>query len=100
MPRHMHPHCVGTNHCESRSRSLAGSYWPGPVGLQYSPREVCTSVARGTLTEVAHRLVRFGEVQISNQKCCHCCCCALKGLDSGVERMGRHSRQKYLVDVC
>ena len=26
------------------------SYWPGPIGLQYSPREVCTSVARGTLT--------------------------------------------------
>ena len=26
------------------------SYWPGPVGLWYSPREVCTSVARGTLT--------------------------------------------------
>ena len=26
------------------------SYWPGPVGLQYSPKEVCMSVARGMLT--------------------------------------------------
>ena len=25
-------------------------------------------------------------------------CRALKGLDSGVERTGRHSRQKYLVE--
>ena len=50
MPRHMHPISVGTNHCISRYRFLAVSYWPGPVGLWYSPKEVCTSVARGTLT--------------------------------------------------
>ena len=48
----MHPHSVGTNHCISRYRSLVVSYRPGPVGLRYSPREVCTSVARGMLTHI------------------------------------------------
>ena len=46
----MHPVSVRTNHCTSQYRSFAVSYRPGPVGLWYSPREVCASVARGTLT--------------------------------------------------
>ena len=57
MPRHVHPHSVGTDHCISRYRSLTVSYWPGPVELRYSSREVCTSVARGTLT-ISLRLSR------------------------------------------
>ena len=47
----MHPNRVRANHCTSRYRPFADSYRPGPIGLRYSPREVCTSVARGTLTE-------------------------------------------------
>ena len=50
MPRHMHPISVRTDHCTSWYRFFTVSYQPGPVGLWYSPREVCTSVARGTLT--------------------------------------------------
>ena len=48
----MHPQHVRADHCTSQYRLFADSYWPGPVGLRYSPREVCTSVARGTLTEM------------------------------------------------
>ena len=46
----MHPLSVWANYCTSQSRPITVSYRPGPVGLRYSPREVCTSVARGTLT--------------------------------------------------
>ena len=46
----VHPISVGTDHCTSQYRFLTVSYQPGPVGLWYSPREVCTSIARGTLT--------------------------------------------------
>ena len=50
----MHLNCVRAYHCTSWYRLFADSYRPGPVGLQYSPREVCTSVARGTLTPRHH----------------------------------------------
>ena len=42
---------VRADHCTSRYGLFVDSYRPGPVGLRYSPREVCTSVARGTLTK-------------------------------------------------
>ena len=50
MLRHVHTPRVRADHYTSRYRPFADSYRPGPVGLQYSPREVCTSVARGMLT--------------------------------------------------
>ena len=53
----MHTPRVRADHYISRYGPFADSYWPGPVGLRYSPREVCTSVARGTLTN----LVEFGK---------------------------------------
>ena len=63
----MHLHSVGTNHGISWPRSLMVSYWPGPVGLQYSPREVCTSVARGMLTDRTLPVDSMGSVV------CHLC---------------------------
>ena len=61
MPRHVYLHRVRANHCTSRYRPFTDSYQPGPAGLRYSPGEVCTSVARGTLTAA----VRSGQ--------CACC---------------------------
>ena len=62
MPRHVHTPRVRANHCTSQHRPFADSYWPGPIGLWYSSREVCTSVARGMLTPAGkHHKVATGD---------------------------------------
>ena len=65
MPRHVHPLSVRTDHCTSQYRFFTVSYRPGPVGLWYSPREVCTSVARGTLTVALSTITTAQQDQIA-----------------------------------